>query len=137
MSEDDAAEFIEHQQTEIDNAAEDIKTRLDVLRGRVRDGMLDGECLNSHENQQFRSYLEGYADALAFAKGRVERIDNLVKYAIEYAEGTADARPAAEQATVYRCHACELPTPETLLNDECPRCGTEVDWNETPNGGDA
>jgi len=78
---DSIDDWIEYQDNEIAEAQEDIEDRLQHLTGRVRDGMLGGECLQEHENSRLEAYLQGYADALQYASGRVERIDNLVKYA--------------------------------------------------------
>jgi hypothetical protein len=84
MSSDDldAEEWIDIQQKEIDNAAEDLSDRRGHITGRVRDGLLDGDGVKHHENKRIEAYLQGYADALEFASRRVGRIDNRVKYAI-------------------------------------------------------
>jgi len=81
--EHDDKDWEQYQQNEIDGAAEDIETRLNHISGRVQDGIIDGELLNEHHNQQLKAYIEGYADALDYAHGRVERIDNLMRYATD------------------------------------------------------
>jgi len=86
QNEEDWTDWIEYQDTEIDEAQEEIENRLRHINGRVQDGMLDGEMLNEHQNKRLQAYMEGYADALQYAKRRVERIDNLVKYAKSMAE---------------------------------------------------
>jgi hypothetical protein len=77
----------EYQQTEIDEAKEEIEDRIEHIGGRVQQGILDGVMLDQPHNDRFQAYLEGYIDALRYSKSRVERIRNLVKYA----ESAADA----------------------------------------------
>ena len=76
-------DWVQYQQTEIDEATEEIEDRLRHISGRVQDGILDGDMVNEHQNKRLKAYLEGYADALQYSKRRVERIDNLVEYAID------------------------------------------------------
>jgi len=81
--------WIQSQQTEIDSALEDIGDRRTQLTGRLQDGILDGDALQNHGNERLEAYLQGYADALGFAAGRVESIDNVVKYAVEHINSDA------------------------------------------------
>lgn len=74
-------EWIEYQQNEIDGAKEEISDRMEHLTGRVSHGILEGEFIQENQNERAEAYLEGYGDALEYAVTRVEKIDNLVKYA--------------------------------------------------------
>jgi len=87
---DTGKDWVEYQQTEIDEAKEEIGTRLEHIASTVADGLLDGEEIQEHQNSRIEAYLEGYADALEYAAGRVERINNLAKYAWE-AETPSDS----------------------------------------------
>lgn len=74
-------EWIEYQQNEIDGAKDDIGDRIQHIASRAGHGILEGEFIQEHQNDRAEAYLEGYADALEYAATRVEKIDNLVKYA--------------------------------------------------------
>jgi len=75
--------WVKYQQTEIDETKEELETRLEHIASTVHDGLLNGEKVHEHQNSRIEAYLEGYADATKYACGRVERIDNLAKYALE------------------------------------------------------
>jgi hypothetical protein len=74
-------DWVKYQQSEIDETKEEIGTRLEHIASTYHDGLLEGEKLQEHQNSRIEAYVEGYADALEYAAGRVERIDNLAKYA--------------------------------------------------------
>ena len=82
-TDDIGQDWVKYQQTEIDGRKEEIGTRLEHIASTVHGGLLEGEKLQEHQNSRIEAYLEGYADALEYAAGRVERIDNLAKYAWE------------------------------------------------------
>jgi hypothetical protein len=76
-------DWVKYQQTEIDEAKDEIGTRLEHIAATYHDGLLEGEKFQGLQNSRIEAYLKGYADALEYAAGRVERIDNLAKYALE------------------------------------------------------
>ena len=93
----DPAEWIDYQQTEIDDAAAAIDARHEAVASDYNRGLLTGGHITDHENKRFKAYLQGYADALEFAAAEVDGIENLVKYAVEVEPdadggGESDAR---------------------------------------------
>jgi len=90
-------DWVKYQQTEIDGTTEEIGTRLEHIASTVHDGLLEGKKLQEHQNSRTEAYLEGYADALEYAAGRVERIDNLAKYAREAEPPSDNSETGFEQ----------------------------------------
>ena len=80
---DENKDWVEYQQTEIDEAIAEIKERRAAVSDTVGHGLLEGSFIQERENQQMQSYLQGYSDALEFATRATNRIDNLAKYALE------------------------------------------------------
>lgn len=83
-------ETIDYQQTEIDTAKANIEDRLEHISGRVRFGILQADKLQEHQNQRVEAYLEGYADALAYAAREVDQIQNIVEHLPQDALETTD-----------------------------------------------
>lgn len=99
-TDDGPNEYIGHQQNEIDGAEAALETRLEHITGPWGSGLLDGEFIGQHQSARAEAYLEGYADALAYAIDEVGDIQNLVKHAINRAEHETDA--AAVLSTLMR-----------------------------------
>jgi len=76
----DLDELQKHQQTEIEECKDRLRDRLDHVASGVYGGLLEGEKLQEHQNSRLEAYLEGYADALAWAGDHVDRIDNIAIY---------------------------------------------------------
>lgn len=90
-----AEDWIEYQQTEIDEAADAIDARHEAVASDYNRGLLTGGHITDHENKRFKAYLQGYADALEFAAAEVDGIENLTKYALE-TDATDDEEVSAE-----------------------------------------
>ena len=88
---DDPIDWVEYQQTEIDEAAEAIGTRAAAVASDYSHGLLSGEFLADRENARLEAYLQGYADALEYASTEINDIDNLVQYAIDHAAEAEEA----------------------------------------------
>lgn len=83
-------EIEEYQQNEIDSVHDDLKTRRRHISGLPGHGLLDGDRMRKPQNDRAEAYLEGYADALAFAADQVVGIENMARYLPEDDEGGED-----------------------------------------------
>lgn len=81
----DPEDWVEFQQNQIDEAAEEIDERRQHIGEKFSDGILNGGHLNSGRSD-LQAYLEGYADGLGYAQNRVTSIDNLAKYLVDRIE---------------------------------------------------
>ena len=85
-----SSDWVDYQQTEIDKAIEKLEERHQHITSEIPGGLLYGEYMQERQHNQFRAYLQGYADGLQFAIDTADGIDNLVQYAVESGQENGD-----------------------------------------------